>query len=161
MKRYIFFIVAIFNLSSFAMSSDNKCQLLRSELSEGLGTSNLHSKLLNEENLKNCFSAKMLITNNYKGSSQDNYTIFMDNLDAATMDIVRIMEISDQVDANLSQVNGSLKESQALVNTINFWQFFMGGEKYCAVVSGFGDDDHHITTIFKDNDTKIILMGAE
>jgi hypothetical protein len=123
--------------------------------------SRINSDVLSERTLKTCFNAKLLLTNAYDGQSKENYDIFINKLSDATMDIVQVMNVMDQVDENLRQTNGSLDESKSLVNTINLWQFVVFGKKLNAVVTGFGDDDYFVTTVFKNNDTKLLLMGAE
>ncbi len=158
MKVYLFLSALIINLNAFAMSFDEECQLLRGELTKALSAPHLNSKYLFENNLIKCFSAKMLVTNN---AGDRNYTGFMDILNDATTDILQIMAISEQVDASIAHVNGPLEKSRNMVGAINVWQFFMHGEKFHAVLSGFGDEDCYYTTVFKGEDTQIVLMGAE
>lgn len=161
MKRYVIFITVLLSVKAFAMSSDDKCTMLREEIKNALTTPNLNSRLLNESSIEKCFSAKMIVSNNYSGGFMNHYDVFMDNLQSSTTDILQIMAISDQVDASLSQLNGSLEESRLLVNTINVWHFMAFGKRFYAVVTGFGDDDYMRTTMFKGDSDKIVLMGAE
>ncbi len=164
MKRYLFLTILAFSFNTIASSTTEQCQSLRNQLSAAMkvtGTHKATSDILNEKILQDCFNAKKLVTNNYNGTTKDNYSSFINNLQDATTDVLQILEIMDQVDENLRQSNGSLEESQALVNSINVWQFTIFGEKLNAIVCGFGDDDYFVTTVFMSEDAKIVLMGAE
>ncbi|MCA9507447.1 MAG: hypothetical protein KC505_03375 [Myxococcales bacterium] len=161
MKSLLIIFTLLTTLNINANSLSNRCASLETELQEALSQPNLKAEFLDQESIKKCFNAKLVLSNNYDGYSKDNYELFMNELNGVLIDIDQSLTIMDQVNENLAQSNHTLEESQALVNTINLWQFTKFGKKFYLVASGFGDDDFFVNTLFKGDETKILLMRAE
>lgn len=160
MKRYLIFIALICNYNVFANTATDECQLLRTELQSAMNSPNFKSTLLTEARLKNCFGAKMKVTNAGDEHMADPYNSFMDNLHESTIDIIQIMSISDQLDTILAQINNSLKQDKDAVSAIKLWQFNVLGERFYAVVIGCYGDSYFITAVFMDDKPEIVLMSA-